>query len=155
MDLESSYEIFDAAIKQVLKKYWNIQCYDDLYQECYMKILHVLKYNTYEPVFNLYGYAYKIARNAVSTYLYHDSKLTTLVSEDFPDIPTTSDFDLNLTLDDAATYVMAQYQNVIPQGFTKEDLLKLLDEPNPTDLLHTVLKGELIWRIARPDSMIK
>lgn len=155
MDLESSYEIFDAAIKQVLKRYWNMQCYDDLYQECYMKILHVLKYNTYEPVFNLYGYAYKIARNAVSTYLYHDNKLTTLTTEEFPEIPVSADFDLNLTLDDAATYVMNQFKNVIPKEFTKEDLLKLLDGQDPSDLLYTVLKGELIWRLAHPDSMFK
>ena len=153
MDLESSYEIFDAAIKQALKQYWNMQCYEDLYQECYMKILYVLKHNTYEPVLKLYGYAYKIARNAISTYLYHASKLTTLTSEEFPEIPVTDDFDMNLILDDAATYVMYQFQNIIPKDFTKEDLINLLEVDNPSSLLLTVLKGELIWRIAKPESM--
>lgn len=147
MDLESSYEIFDSAIRQALKNYWNIECYDDLYQECYMKILDVLKNNTYEPVYNLYGYAYKIARNTVSTYMYHEKKTTTLASEEFPEIPSNEDFELNILIEEAVTQILDQYKTVLPEGFTKDDMIKLLHSDDPSSLVLTVVKGELIWKL--------
>lgn len=148
MDKESSYEIFDAAIRQALKKFWNISCYDDLYQECYCKILDVLKNNTYEPIFNLYGYAYKIARNAISTYLYHEKKIVTLSQEEFPEIPVSADMDCQVLLEEAADYLLERYATSIPEGLTQKDIIKLLDDPDPSSLVLTVIKGELIWYIA-------
>lgn len=149
MDIESSYEIFDSAIRQALKNYWNIGCYEDLYQECYMKILDVLKNNTYEPVYNLYGYAYKIARNTISTYMYHEKKTTTLASEDFPDIPVNAEFDLDLLIEEAIIQILDQYKTVLPEGYNKEDMLKLLHSEDPSSLVLTVVKGELLWKIAQ------
>lgn len=147
MNLESSYEIFDSAIRQALKNYWGMECYEDLYQECYMKILDVLKNNTYEPVLNLYGYAYKIARNAISTYMYHENKLTTLASEDFPDIPVREDFDSSLIMDEIITQALNKYRNSLPTGFTKQDAMDLLLSDNPKTLSLTVLKGEILWNL--------
>lgn len=150
MEYENSYEIFDSAIKQALRKYWNYPGYDDLYQECYMKILDVLANNTYDPVLNLYGYAYRIARNAISTYLYHDKKLVTLTNEEFPDIPSHSDFDSNLLLEDALEQTLHQFKTSLPKEFTKQDLLNLLfDDKDPDSLLLTVVKGDLIWRLSK------
>ena len=148
MDIESSYEIFDSAIKQALKNYWNIGCYDDLYQECYMKILDVLKNNTYEPVYNLYGYAYKIARNAISTYMYHEKKITTLATDEFPEIPVDEDFDLDIFIDEACIQLLDQYKTVLPSDFTSKDIKELLHK-DPETLTLTVVKGELIWMISR------
>lgn len=147
MNIESSYEIFDAAIRQALKNYWNIGCYEDLYQECYMKILDVLKNNTYEPVFNLYGYAYKIARNAISTYMYHEKKLTTLAVDEFPDVPDYADFDTSLILEEAIDSVLDQYRSTLPEGFGREDAMKLLMEDDPPSLSLTVIKGEILWKV--------
>ena len=65
----SSFDIFDKAIKQVIKKYSGREFYNDLYQECYMKILEMLKNNPYEPIHNLYGYAYRISTTIF--YIFH------------------------------------------------------------------------------------
>lgn len=147
MEPESSYEIFDAAIKQAIKKYWNMEYYEDLYQECYMKILDVLQNNTYEPVFNLYGYAYKIARNTVSTFVYHQKKLVTLTTDEFPDIPVQEDFEFNLILDEAFTQILNKYKDTLPKDFSKKDLHDLLVNDEPSSLLFTVIKGDLIWTL--------
>lgn len=149
MEFESSYEIFDAAIKQAIKKYWNMSYYDDLYQECYMKILDVLQNSTYEPVYNLYGYAYKIARNAVSTYVYHEKKIVTLTTEDFPDVPDNEDFELSLVLEEAISQILDQYKDLLPKDFTAQNLLDLLEDESPHSLLLTVVKGELIWALSK------
>ena len=115
-----------------------------------MKILDVLANNTYDPVLNLYGYAYRIARNAISTYLYHDKKLVTLTNEEFPDIPSHSDFDSNLLLEDALEQTLHQFKTSLPKEFTKQDLLNLLfDDKDPDSLLLTVVKGDLIWRLSK------
>lgn len=152
MQQESSFEIFDSAIKQALRNYWNYQDWEDLYQECYMKILDVLANNTYEPVFNLYGYAYKIARNTISTYMYHAKKLTTLANEEFPEVPTNADFDGGIILENALTQTLDKFSNVLPKDFTRVNLLNLLvDDVDPNDLLMTVVKGDLIWNIAKPN----
>lgn len=148
MDIESSYEIFDSAIRQALKNYWNINCYDDLYQECYMKILDVLKNNTYEPIFNLYGYAYKIARNTISTYMYHEKKITTLANEEFPDIPSHAEFDIDLLIEEACLQILDQYKTVLPKDFTLNDMIDLLHKEDPPSLTLTVVKGELIWKLS-------
>lgn len=148
MDIESSYEIFDSAIRQALKNYWNIGCYEDLYQECYMKILDVLKNNTYEPVYNLYGYAYKIARNTISTYMYHEKKTTTLVSEEFPEIPSNAEFELDLLIEEAIIQILDQYKTVLPEEFGMNEMLDLLHSEDPSSLVLTVVKGELLWKLA-------
>lgn len=148
MDNESSYEIFDSAIKQALRKYWNYPAYDDLYQECYMKILDVLKNNTYDPVFNLYGYAYSIARNTISTYLYHAKKLVTLDQEEFPEVPTQEDFESSLVLEETLVQILNKYKNILPNDCTTEDLQKLLfSDEQPTSLLFQVIKGDIIWSL--------
>lgn len=149
MENESSFEIFDSAIRQALRNYWNYPSYDDLYQECYMKILDVLKNNTYEPIYNLYGYAYKIARNTISTYMYHDKKLTTLAQEEFPDVPTQEDFESSLILEEALIQTLNKFKRNLPNDFTIDDLRKIiLSDNQPTELLYQVMKGEVIWYIS-------
>lgn len=150
--MESSYEIFDAAIKQVLRKYWNHPLYDDLYQECYMKILDVLNNNTYDPVYNLYGYAYSIARNAVSSYLYHSNKLTTLSTDDLPQVvslPTNDQNDFSSILQESIIHVMSKYKNILPKDFTVNDALNLLYTQDPDNITLIVLKGSILWYISK------
>ena len=150
--MTSSYEIFDSAIKQALRHYYNHRNYEDMYQECYMKILEVLENNTYNPIYNLYGYAYTIARNTISSYRYHDEKLTTLVAGDLVDIlPIESGdaIDSDLYLNEALTTILNRYKNILPKGFSIKDLLKLLySEDEPLGLTLTVVKGDLIWEIS-------
>lgn len=150
--MESSYEIFDAAIKQVLRKYWNHPLYDDLYQECYMKILDVLNNNTYDPVYNLYGYAYSIARNAVSSYLYHSNKLTTLSTDDLPQVvslPTNDQNDFSSILQESIIHVMSKYKNILPKDFTVNDAINLLYTQDPDNITLIVLKGSILWYISK------
>lgn len=150
--MESSYEIFDAAIKQVLRKYWNHPLYDDLYQECYMKILDVLNNNTYDPVYNLYGYAYSIARNAVSSYLYHSNKLTTLSTDDLPQVvslPTNDQTDFSSILQESIIHVMNKYKNILPKDFTVNDAINLLYTQDPDNITLIVLKGSILWYISK------
>lgn len=148
--MESSFDIFDSAIKQALKNYYTNQDYDDMYQECYMKILEVLKNNTYDPVYNLYGYAYTIARNTISSFRYHSDKLTTLVEGDLPEIlQVNSGVDLSedYNIKDSAEQACIKYKNVLPDGFTVEDALNLLYNEDPTKLVLIVLKGEILWML--------
>lgn len=150
--MESSYEIFDSAIKQVLRKYWNHPLYDDLYQECYMKILDVLNNNTYDPVYNLYGYAYSIARNAVSSYLYHSNKLTTLSTDDLPQVvslPTNDQTDFSSILQESIIHVMNKYKNILPKDFTVNDAINLLYTQDPDNITLIVLKGSILWYISK------
>ena len=150
--MESSYEIFDAAIKQVLRKYWNHPLYDDLYQECYMKILDVLNNNTYDPVYNLYGYAYSIARNAVSSYLYHSNKLTTLSTGDLPQVGSlraNDQTDFSSILQESIIHVMNKYKNILPKDFTVNDAIKLLYTQDPDNITLIVLKGSILWYISK------
>lgn len=150
--MESSYEIFDAAIKQVLRKYWNHPLYDDLYQECYMKILDILNNNTYDPVYNLYGYAYSIARNAVSSYLYHSNKLTTLSTDDLPQVvslPTNDQNDFSSILQESIIHVMSKYKNILPKDFTVNDAINLLYTQDPDNITLIVLKGSILWYISK------
>lgn len=148
--MQSSYEIFDSAIKQALKNYYNHSDYNDMYQECYMKILEVLENNTYDPVYNLYGYAYIIARNTISSYRYHSDKLTTLVAGDLPEIvPIDSGIDVETSafIVEVIDVVFNKYQNVLPDGYKKEDLVNLLYGGLPDTLLFTVVKGDLVWTL--------
>lgn len=151
--MESSYEIFDSAIRQALSKYWDNPNYDDMYQECYMKILDVLSNNTYDPVYNLYGYAYTIARNAISSFRYHQEKLTTLVEDDLTEVlnpESPSDMrDATIYLDEAVDKVFTRYKNILLPDYKKSKLYDILyDEDEPSSLLLTVVKGELIWELS-------
>ena len=149
----SSYEIFDKAIKMVIKKYLGRPFYEDLYQECYMKILEVLKTNSYEPILNLFGYAYRIARNQVSYYLYHKKKLTTVRDDSVFELTlyenTRIDFDYELR--EMAKEVLAQFHNVVDEPFTEEDLLDLIytEDSKIPELKYRVIKGEFLWRVSR------
>lgn len=149
----SSYEIFDKAIKMVIKKYSGRQFYDDLYQECYMKILEVLKTNSYEPILNLFGYAYRIARNQVSYYLYHKKKLTTVKDDSIFELTmydnTRIDFDCELQ--ETAKEVIKQFANVIDEPFTEENLLDLIytNDSEIPELKYKVIKGEFLWRVSK------
>lgn len=146
IDQGSSFVIFDSAIKRVIYKFRDMNCYEDLYQECYMKILDVLQNNTYDPVFNLYGYAYSIARNAVSSYLYHDKKLIAIEDEIIVQQSDTSiDLNFNLYLEDIVTEVYDQYSNVL--GTKGKDYVRNLLSVDVNSLLDSVLKGELIWKL--------
>lgn len=150
MEQESSFEIFDSAIRQALKNYWNHQAYEDMYQECYLKILDVLKNNTYEPVYNLYGYAYKIARNAISTYMYHANKVTTLSQDEFPEVAVQEDFDSALILEETLIQTLHKFKNTLPSDFTLDDLKRLIfSDKDPNDLLLQVVKGEVIWELSK------
>lgn len=148
MENESSFDIFDKAIRHALKNYWNHSHYDDMYQECYMKILDVLKNNTYEPIYNLYGYAYTISRNTISTYMYHHKKDPTPMSDDyFPEIPENLDFTANAVLDEVLEEIITKYKRSLPEDFTKDDLMNLLYTDDISDLTLTVVKGDLIWTL--------
>lgn len=146
VDVGSSFDIFDSAIKRVIYKYRDMGCYEDLYQECYMKILDVLQNNTYDPVYNLYGYAYSIARNAVSSYLYHSKKLVAIDDEIILQQSDSSvDLNFNLYLDDIVTEVYMQYSNIL--GNKGKEYIKGLLEIDVNSLLDSILKGELIWKL--------
>ena len=149
----SSYEIFDKAIKMVIKKYKGRPFYDDLYQDCYCKILEILKDNEYEPILNLFGYAYKIARNQVTYYLYHKKKLTTVKDDIIFDGIVSDDYSIEFTaeLADLATEVISQFSNVLEVDFDEKQLLKLIHEhDNDIPLLkYRIIKGEFLWRISR------
>jgi DNA-directed RNA polymerase specialized sigma24 family protein len=146
IDLCSSFSIFDSAIKRVIFRYRDMGCYDDLYQECYMKILDVLQNNTYDPVYNLYGYAYSIARNAVSSFLYHNKKLVAIDDEIIVQQSDSSvDLDFNLYLDEAVDSVYLQYENIL--GFRDRTYIRNLLSVDVNSLLDSVLKGELIWKL--------
>lgn len=146
IDTGSSYVIFDSAIKRVIYKFRDMNCYDDLYQECYMKILDVLQNNTYDPVYNLYGYAYSIARNAVSSYLYHDKKLIAIEDEVILQQSDSSvDLNFNLYLEDIVNEVYEQYKNIL--GTRDKSYIVNLLSVDVNSLLDSVLKGELIWKL--------
>lgn len=150
--MQSSYEIFDSAIKQALKKFYNDPRYEDLYQECYMKILEVLSTSTYDPVYNLYGYAYKIARNAISSYLYHNEKLTTLVDDDLPQVwdkPSDANPESDLFIKDTAIEILNRYKNLLPANFTYQDVINLLGYEDSTDLILVVVKGDYAWSLSQ------
>lgn len=149
----SSYEIFDKAIKLVIKKYKGKQFYDDLYQECYMKILEVLKTNTYEPILNLFGYAYRIARNQVSYYLYHKKKLTTIKDDSLFENTLINDerIEFNYEMLELALSVLDKFSPVLDTEFTEEDLLELIHSKDSeiSKLRYRIIKGEYLWRISR------
>jgi RNA polymerase sigma factor (sigma-70 family) len=149
----SSYEIFDEAIRKVIKKYSGRPFYDDLYQECYMKILEVLKNNSYEPILNLFGYAYRIARNQVSYYLYHKKKITTVKDDSIFELTLFEDkrIDFDYEMAEIAKEVISQFKNVIDEPFTEEDLLDLVykDDSEIQKLKYRIIKGEFLWRVSR------
>lgn len=149
----SSYEIFDKAIKMVIRKYQGRPFYDDLYQDCYCKILEVLKNNQYEPILNLFGYAYKIARNQVSYYLYHKKKLTTIKDDIIFENIISDDYTLefNSEMLELATEVLKQFSNVLEIDFCEDDLLELIhkDDADIPLLKYRIIKGEFLWRISR------
>lgn len=150
--MESSFEIFDAAIRQALKKYYNHTHYDDMYQECYLKILEVLSNNTYDPVYNLYGYAYTIARNTISSYRYHNEKLTTLAEDDLVavwDPPSGEDISSNIYIKEAAEEVLNRFKSLLPDNFTAQNIIDLLStESDPDSLVLTVVKGDYVWTLS-------
>lgn len=149
----SSYEIFDKAIKMVIRKYKGRPFYDDLYQDCYAKILEVLKENKYEPILNLFGYAYRIARNQVTSYLYHKKKLTTIKDDIIFENIISDDYslDFNSEMMELAAEVIKQFSNLLEVDFTEEDLLELIhkDDTDIPKLKYRIIKGEFLWRISR------
>lgn len=155
----SSYEIFDKAIKMVIRKYKGRPFYDDLYQDCYLKILEVLKNNPYEPILNLFGYAYRIARNQVSYYLYHKKKLTTVKDDSLFEniLATDTNIELDYELKEMAAEVVFQFSNVLEDNFSEDDLLELLhkDESDIPKLKHRILKGAFLWRLSRKQNYEK
>ena len=149
----SSYEIFDKAIKMVIKKYAGKPFYEDLYQDAYMKILEVLKDNSYEPILNLFGYAYRIARNQVSYYLYHKKKLTTVKDDELFEntLYDNTQIDFNYELQELAKEVLLQFNNVRDTNFTEDDLLELIhkEDSEIPKLKYRIIKGEFLWRVSR------
>lgn len=149
----SSYEIFDKAIRMVIAKYRGRPFYDDLYQECYAKILEVLRNNQYEPILNLFGYAYRIARNQVSYYLYHKKKLTTIKDEVVFENITSNDYatDFSSELLELAAEILKQFENVLEVDFTEDDLLELIhkDDNDIPQLKYRIIKGEFLWRVSK------
>ena len=149
----SSYEIFDKAIKMVIKKYAGKPFYEDLYQDCFCKILEVLKYNTYDPILNLFGYAYKIARNQVSYYLYHKKKLTTIKDDSLFEntLYTDERIEFNYEMVELASEIIKQFSNIIDDGFDESDLLELIhrDDSDIPKLKYRIIKGEFLWRVSR------
>lgn len=142
----SSFDIFDSAINKVLFKYKDMSCYEDLYQECYCKILDVLQNSTYDPIYNLYGYAYSIARNTVTQYLYHWKKLVPtddeVISAQLDDIV---DYELDIFIEQCVRDLMVQYRDVL--GDRTFDYIRGLLYEEDSDLVDTVLKGELVWML--------
>lgn len=156
---ESSFDIIDKAIKSVIFKYKYRDFYDDLYQECYCKVLEMLKNNVYNPIMNLYGYAYTISRNQVTYYMYHNhnSNKEVTLSEDnltmFDMIPTSEELVIeNLEFIEYAEEILKQYCNIIDDEFSAKDLLNLLykEDNEINELKYRILKGELLWKISKP-----
>lgn len=149
----SSYEIFDKAIKMVIKKYKGRPFYDDLFQDCYCKILEVLKDNEYEPILNLFGYAYRIARNQVTYYLYHKKKLTTVKDDIIFECVESTDYSSEFTVEllELATEIIKQFNNVLEVDFDEEALMELIhtDDADIPLLKYRIIKGEFLWRISR------
>ena len=150
----SSFDIFDKAIKQVIKKYSGREFYNDLYQECYMKILEMLKNNPYEPIHNLYGYAYRISRNQVTYYLYHNKKLVTVKEEDYSMFEAITDVgemrpDTSVIMDELATNIIKRFNNVLPEDFDVDALMNIVytDDRNIDDLKYRVIKGAFLWDV--------
>jgi len=153
---ESSFDIIDKAIKSVIFKYKNRDFYNDLYQECYCKILEMLKNSMYNPIMNLYGYAYTISRNQVTYYMYHNhnvNRITTLKEDRLFDSIESSEELLvnNIEFIDFADEIINQYSNVIDNEFKSEDLLNLLykEDSEIAELKYRILKGELLWKISK------
>ena len=149
----SSYEIFDKAIRMVIAKYKGRNFYEDLYQDCYTKILEVLRDNEYEPILNLFGYAYRIARNQVTYYLYHKKKLTTVKDEIIFEGIQSDDYSSEFTaeLNELAAEVIKQFSNVLEPEFSEANLLTLIhtDDNDIPELRHRIIKGEFLWRVSR------
>ena len=149
----SSYEIFDKAIRMVIAKYKGRNFYEDLYQDCYTKILEVLRDNEYEPILNLFGYAYRIARNQVTYYLYHKKKLTTVKDEIIFEGIQSDDYSSEFTaeLNELAAEVIKQFSNVLEPEFSEINLLTLIhtDDNDIPELKHRIIKGEFLWRVSR------
>lgn len=152
----SSFDIINKAIKSIIFKYKNKDFYDDLYQECYCKVLEMLKNSAYNPIMNLYGYAYTISRNQVTYYMYHNhniNKVTTLKDDTlFDSIKSSEELIIsNIEYIDFADEIIKQYSNVIDKKFTPEDLLALLykEDNEISELKYRILKGELLWKISK------
>lgn len=153
----SSFDIIDKAIKSIIFKYKGKDFYDDLYQECYCKVLEMLKNNAYNPIMNLYGYAYTISRNQTTYYMYHNhntERVTTLKEDSaFDSIESSEELTThNLDFIEFAEEIITQYSNVIDSTFDANDLLNLLykDDSEIPELKYRILKGELLWKISKP-----
>lgn len=149
--MHSAHDIFDSAIRQALRKYYGHRDYEDMYQECYMKILSVLEKHTYDPVYNLYGYAYSISRNAINMYLYHSDKLTTLREGDLVDIVPLNvsgecvTYEVELLL--MAEFILDKYKGVLPEGFNIDDMMSLIYGEEPSCIVLSAVKGDFIWHL--------
>lgn len=153
---ESSFDIIDKAIKSVIFKYKGKDFYDDLYQECYCKVLEMLKTNMYNPILNLYGYAYTISRNQTTYYMYHNHNINriTTVRDDsiFGLVESQEEIDTsNIELVEFAEEILKQYWNVLDPLFATDDLLGLLykDDSEINELKYRIIKGELLWKISK------
>lgn len=152
----SSFDIIDKAIKSIIFKYKGKDFYEDLYQECYCKVLEMLKNNAYNPIMNLYGYAYTISRNQLTYYMYHNhnvNKVTTLKDDKlFDSIESSEELVVsNISFIEFAEEIINQYSNVLDSNFTADMLLNLLykDDSEIPELKHRILKGELLWKISK------
>lgn len=152
----SSFDIIDKAIKKIISKYRGKNFYEDLYQECYCKVLEMLKNNAYNPIMNLYGYAYTISRNQVSYYMYHNhnsDKVITLKDDSTFELLESSEelVTSNIEYTELANEILNQYSNVIDATFKSEDLLNLLykEDNEIAELKYRILKGELLWKISK------
>ena len=153
---ESSFDIIDKAIKSIIFKYRYKDFYWDLYQECYCKVLEMLKNNTYNPIMNLYGYAYTISRNQTTYYMYHNhnaNRITTLKDDNLFNLVESSEELTTSKIEfiELAEEVIGQYWNVLDKTFMPEDLLNLLykDDSEISELKYRILKGELLWKISK------
>lgn len=155
--MENSYDIFDSAIRQLLSHYTlSEDLYQDLYQDCYCAILDVLKHNTYDPVMNLYGYAYCIARNQFTKFMYHHKKLVTLADEEdegiFTAIKDTSvQFEADFEITNLAEELLKRYNHFFNSNLTPDYLLKLVRTPDQeiTTQRLKLLKGDFLWKISK------
>lgn len=155
--MENSYEIFDSAIRQLLSHYtFSEDLYLDIYQDCYCAILDILKHNTYDPVMNLYGYAYCIARNQLTKFLYHKNKLVTLASEEneaiFSAIPDNNiQFESDLEINNLAENVLLRFNHLFNTNITPAELLILIKTPDKDIVSQklSLLKGDFLWRLTQ------